>query len=245
MQDNRYDNGFCDIIIASRIYRKWETKIMAEKRVLTLSSRGRRFGAALIDGIPKYIFLIAYCSTLSVFINDQRYSYGFGYGYGYGYDYGYYNSGSGTAVLVVSLLWLIFFGVEVFFYTKSQSIGKAIMGMQVVSSKNGKPIGIWWMLLREIIVKDACHVFLLGYIWILIDDKNRGWHDKILDTYVVDKKSVVKKVTPEASAPQPAPDPVVAPAPVAEEPVVDITPAPAPVVEMESAPEPAPVIEEE
>ena len=31
-------------------------------------------------------------------------------------------------------------------------------------------------------------MFFLGYIWILIDDKNRSWHDKILDTYVIDVK---------------------------------------------------------
>ena len=45
------------------------------------------------------------------------------------------------------------------------------------------------MLLREWIVKGASsYVFMLGFIWVLIDDKNRGWHDKILDTYVIDQK---------------------------------------------------------
>jgi uncharacterized RDD family membrane protein YckC len=28
-------------------------------------------------------------------------------------------------------------------------------------------------------------VILLGYVWILIDKKNQGWHDKIAGTYVV------------------------------------------------------------
>ena len=29
-------------------------------------------------------------------------------------------------------------------------------------------------------------IFLLGYVWILIDKENQGWHDKILATYVVE-----------------------------------------------------------
>ena len=45
------------------------------------------------------------------------------------------------------------------------------------------------MLFREWFVKKASgSIFLLGYIWVMIDEKNRGWHDKILDTYVVDLK---------------------------------------------------------
>ena len=52
------------------------------------------------------------------------------------------------------------------------------------------------MLLREIIVKKASSsVLWLGYIWILIDKYNRGWHDKILDTYVIDEKPSVPQKT--------------------------------------------------
>ena len=54
-------------------------------------------------------------------------------------------------------------------------------------------IGFWKMLFREWFVKKAsATVFFLGYIWVLIDDKNRGWHDKVLDTYVVDLKESEK-----------------------------------------------------
>ena len=48
------------------------------------------------------------------------------------------------------------------------------------------------MMLRECIVKQASGVMLLGYIWVLIDEKNRAWHDKILDSYVVDLKESEK-----------------------------------------------------
>ena len=64
--------------------------------------------------------------------------------------------------------------------------------MIVVSSTDGRPFRFWKMMFREIIVKQASGVLLLGYIWILIDEKNRGWHDKILDSYVVDLKESEK-----------------------------------------------------
>ena len=62
----------------------------------------------------------------------------------------------------------------------------------MVSSTNGKPFTFWRMMFREIIVKQASGVLMLGFIWILVDEKNRGWHDKILDSYVVDLKESEK-----------------------------------------------------
>ena len=43
------------------------------------------------------------------------------------------------------------------------------------------------MLVREWIGKPiSMVVFCLGYLWILIDQDNQGWHDKLVDTYVVE-----------------------------------------------------------
>jgi hypothetical protein len=79
--------------------------------------------------------------------------------------------------------------VQLIFFSKSKTMGKAALGLQVVSSVNGEPIGFWSMLFREWFVKKAsASIFMLGYIWVCIDERNRGWHDKILDTYVVDIK---------------------------------------------------------
>ena len=74
------------------------------------------------------------------------------------------------------------------------------------------------MLFREWFVKAAsASVFLLGFIWVVIDDKNRGWHDKILDTYVVDlKESEAVNAASRASAehtPRTAPEPARTPTP--------------------------------
>lgn len=165
---------------------------MTEKKVMKLASRGKRFGAFLIDEVVPMICLMilwgGFIAQLTSLI---------GGGYYNSYDsYSSYDSydSSGTVmgtglILVAVLLLLAYLGVQLYFFSRSQSIGKALLGMRVVSSETGKPVGFGKMFLREFIVKQASVVpFYLGYIWIMIDDRNRGWHDKILDTYVVDEK---------------------------------------------------------
>lgn len=172
---------------------------MREKKVMKLASEGKRFGAYCIDIIVPVIagimFFVAIIIILTSYLYDP-FSLGYGYpGYGFGYGYGYGRntspvSGGTAATLIISiLLWIAYIAVQLVFYSRSKTLGKAALGLQVVSSKDGKPIGFWKMLFREWFVKPASgSVFVLGYIWILIDERNRGWHDKILDTYVVDLK---------------------------------------------------------
>lgn len=164
---------------------------MAKMR-MKLASRGKRFAAALIDMVvPCIVLLVVSVAAFGVFSASAMMPYSY-YGHddlGYAYQYGTSSLVGAGAVFFCIIVGLVYTGVQIYFYTKSQSIGKAILGLKVVSSIDGKPVGIWWMLLREFIVKKACQpVFCLGYIWILIDDRNRGWHDKILDTYVIDVK---------------------------------------------------------
>lgn len=169
---------------------------MRERKVMKLASRGKRFGAACIDAVIPAVscfilFITALVEIARALAFGSGYSYGFGGpGFGYGYGYGMGMSGGAVAAIIISFIMLVACAVVQFiFFNKSKTIGKAALGLQVVSSKDGEPVGFWKMLFRECLVKQASgSVFLLGFIWILIDDKNRGWHDKILDTYVVDLK---------------------------------------------------------
>lgn len=170
---------------------------MNGKRVMKLASRGKRFGAGVIDALIPFISYLVFTAVLAA--NGIRYSpyNGYGYGYGYefdmGYNYGSRLSGPSAAIItIISLLLIAYVVVEFVFFAKGKSIGKAVLGLQVVSSSDGKPFRFWRMMFREIIVKQASSAFLLGFIWILIDEKNRGWHDKILDSYVVDLKESEK-----------------------------------------------------
>lgn len=172
---------------------------MSDRRVMKLASRSKRFGAGVIDFAVPFLSYLVFVGVLAA--NGIRYSpysrYGYGYGYGYGYDFGYnygnrLSGASAAVIVIISLLLIAYVIVEFVFFAKGKSIGKAILGLQVVSSTNGKPFRFWKMMFREILVKQASGVFLLGYIWILIDEKNRAWHDKILDSYVVDLKESEK-----------------------------------------------------
>jgi len=52
--------------------------------------------------------------------------------------------------------------------------------------------GFFIMLIREWIGKAIISgmIFSLGFLWILFDRDNQGWHDKLVSTYVVDQKRV-------------------------------------------------------
>jgi uncharacterized RDD family membrane protein YckC len=80
------------------------------------------------------------------------------------------------------------FGVgfyNVFFLTlANRTIGKAIMGLQVVPLKGGR-IGILRATLRYLGYVVSIVPLFFGFIWILFSRKRQGWHDKIARTCVV------------------------------------------------------------
>lgn len=226
---------------------------MTEKRIMKLASRGKRFGAACIDiFVPFVSYLMILAVLLANGINPYYpgYGYGFGnnYGFGYGYGYGFgYGMGrhhlSGASAAIMAVVIFIFIGytvAEFILFARGKTIGKAMLGLQVVSSEDGKPFRFWKMFFREIFVKSASgSVFGLGFIWILIDEKNRGWHDKILDSYVVDlkeserinyKRHIAQTRKAEAAA-APEPDPEVS---QTEPAAAEIRPAEEPVIEVSS-----------
>lgn len=219
---------------------------MSKKTVMKLSTPGRRLAAFAIDEILPVILGTIWMVQVAILA-----SYGDDYYYYAGYNY--MLTKAVILVLITSVLLLAYLVVEIIFFVKSQSIGKAILGMRVVRNTDGQPVGIWWMLLRELVVKHASAIcFCLGYIWVLIDKKNRAWHDKILDTYVVDIEKPVASV--EAPIVTPVATPVAEPVaetvatPVASEEVIiaeAVVSEEAPVAEAEPAEEEAPQTVEE
>ena len=217
---------------------------MSKKTVMKLSTPGRRLAAFAIDEILPVILGTIWMVQVAILA-----SYGDDYYYYAGYNY--MLTKAVILVLITSVLLLAYLVVEIIFFVKSQSIGKAILGMRVVRNTDGQPVGIWWMLLRELVVKHASAIcFCLGYIWVLIDKKNRAWHDKIL-TYVVDIEKPVASV--EAPIVTPVATPVAEPVaetvatPVASEEVIiaeAVVSEEAPVAEAEPAEEAPQTVEE-
>ena len=127
---------------------------MSQKRVMKLATRGKRFGAGLIDSVPvafiTIIFFGQVVSGIMSLIQDAMNSLS---EYGSYYNNQPYVTGGVSYPSVIIVLMLIFLGAELYFFSRSQTIGKAILGLRVVDARTGRPVGFAKMLLREIIVK--------------------------------------------------------------------------------------------
>jgi len=86
-----------------------------------------------------------------------------------------------TSVIVIlfSAAYYIFFWTLV-----GQTPGKLLLGLRVVS-RSGRPITFWQALRRYVGYFISAVAIYIGYLWILIDNRRQGWHDKLAGTYVV------------------------------------------------------------
>jgi uncharacterized RDD family membrane protein YckC len=129
---------------------------------LSIASPWERFGAYLVDGFLATVVCIT----------------GFLLGFVVGDASNFFIIG-----LAISGLYAVF--VLMMVAIRGQPPGKLVIGIKIVKV-DGRSPGFGGMLLREIIGKFASSVvFYLGFIWILVDHKHQGWHDKIAETYVV------------------------------------------------------------
>ncbi|HII06221.1 MAG TPA: RDD family protein [Methanotrichaceae archaeon] len=80
---------------------------------------------------------------------------------------------------------VITIGYYTYFFGKGQTPGMKLVSIKLIRANGVSPVGYGKGLLRWIGMEISGFVLFLGYIWILIDKKNQGWHDKIAGTYVV------------------------------------------------------------
>jgi uncharacterized RDD family membrane protein YckC len=81
--------------------------------------------------------------------------------------------------LVLTFLYFIFF-----FSTTGQTVGKAIMGLRVVTT-DGRRMGVKRSFIRTFCYTLSLAPFGMGFLWVLGEDRRRAWHDKIAHTYVL------------------------------------------------------------
>ena len=66
-----------------------------------------------------------------------------------------------------------------------QSAGMRILGIRIIRI-DGKPFGIRNALLRHFVgYPISTAIFFMGFLWMLWDSRQQGWHDKIAKTVVV------------------------------------------------------------
>lgn len=82
--------------------------------------------------------------------------------------------------LLVALLYFPFFWAR-----GGQTPGMRPFGLRVVRDHDGSRIGWGTALLRLIGIYVAAAVLYIGFIWIFIDKRRRGWQDLIAGTVVV------------------------------------------------------------
>jgi uncharacterized RDD family membrane protein YckC len=81
--------------------------------------------------------------------------------------------------LLFQYLYLVFF-----FSTTGQTVGKAIMGLRVVTI-DGKRMGVRRSFIRALCYTLSLAPLGLGFLWVLGEDRRKAWHDKIAHTYVL------------------------------------------------------------
>ena len=71
-----------------------------------------------------------------------------------------------------------------FWAVLGETPGDMLMGLRIVRT-DGRRMNLRCALLRYIGSLLAELQLFLGFLWILVDDRRQGWHDKIAGTYVL------------------------------------------------------------
>jgi len=72
-----------------------------------------------------------------------------------------------------------------FWFWKSATPGKMVVSAKIVDAKTlGEP-SKGQLVVRYIAYYISAFVFFLGFLWVAIDKRKQGWHDKIAGTLVI------------------------------------------------------------
>ena len=92
-----------------------------------------------------------------------------------------------TALVLVAAVIVIPLAYFPCYWARSgQTPGMRMFRLRVVRDRDGGPISGGQAILRLIGYWVSGAVFYLGYIWIFIDGRRRGWHDLIAGTVVIE-----------------------------------------------------------
>lgn len=94
---------------------------------------------------------------------------------------------AGFVLLVIALAILTTAYFPYFWARSGQTPGMRMFGLYVVRDSDGGKISGGQAILRLIGLWVAAIPFYLGYIWVFIDARRRGWHDLIAGTVVIER----------------------------------------------------------
>ena len=91
------------------------------------------------------------------------------------------------AVLVIAVVILIGLGYFPWFWVNGGATpGMRIFNLRLVRDRDGGPLGWSEAILRLVGLWVSSLVFYLGFAWILVDRRRRGWHDLIAGTVMIE-----------------------------------------------------------
>ena len=96
-----------------------------------------------------------------------------------------------ASILVIGVLVLFVLSIAYFpyFWVKNgQTPGMRPFNLYVVRDDNGGPITWGPAIIRLIGLWVGAVVFYLGFIWVFIDARRRGWHDLMAGTCVIERR---------------------------------------------------------
>lgn len=70
-----------------------------------------------------------------------------------------------------------------FWMAAGQTPGKRLMGARIVRTDE-KRLNLW-NCVRRLVGYVISNILFLGYLWVLVDNRRRAWHDHLAGTYVI------------------------------------------------------------
>ena len=136
---------------------------------LVLASPMKRLGAAVIDAvIPGFFY--------ALFLPIPFVSYDFAW------------VGSITIPMISLVIFLAYLVWVTVLFGKGRTPGKLLVNIRVIRA-DGRDAGLGVMVVRSVVGKFiSALVFYLGFVWILIDENRQAWHDKLVDTFIVENR---------------------------------------------------------
>lgn len=92
-----------------------------------------------------------------------------------------------TTISSLLLFITVNFAIEIYFWKNSTTLGKYVLKLKVVDKSSHERIGFVRMIIREHLGKTMSSVLFLGYIYAFIDKNNQAFHDKLVNSIVIEE----------------------------------------------------------
>ena len=151
---------------------------------IKFAGHGPRFLAYMLDGlIVSVIYVVIFFGAALVFLGL-----GAAGDFDDGVPRGRAAAAVGIFVLIFFLSFILVFAYFPFFWARSgQTPGMRPFGLYVVRDNDGGKITSGQAIIRLIGMWVSAIALYLGFVWIFIDTRRRGWHDLMAGTVVIER----------------------------------------------------------